>query len=161
MKNLIKFLRIIVTIVIIVFMTVSCSNDPRKAYFGTWQESWVDSTGETATSTVTISVNKIENHITWDNRVYIMENLTWTPINNPINDYIEVYPSGYAITGTLTMKYSDGTYSVPFTDKDAPAEVGEICRDYWYIHSNRKSIAQGNWRSVNHEPFGENHYYKE
>ena len=162
MKNLLKYFKIVIFVFVIPIFISNCSSDNRKLYFGTWQENWVTSDGENRTNILSISSNRIEYRTSINSRnseiIYVIENLTWTMIQNTIPTYIDIYPTGFSIRGTLVLKSSDS--GIPYSDKGIAAEVGEICTDYWYIHNNSKSLAWGNYRSDDHEPFGEFPYNK-
>jgi len=120
---------------------------PQTAFFGTWK--WG---GSPFWSTVTIDTDKIV-FINSEEYAYTLENLTWTPINNPSDDYS--YPTGYKFTGKLT--HVDHIILLK-ADGSGEAAVGDMACDWWYISTDKNSLSQGDWYSEYHHSTGDSYF---
>jgi len=118
----------------------SSSSSPEKAYYGTWVVNYgTDDIPDL--ESVTISANKLEYYI-GDNLEYVMENLTWEEIENVDVDTQGDYPTGFAITGTLTYRNNYAPFKV---GTSGYGSTGDTVIDYWYIHTDKKSLSWGSW----------------
>jgi hypothetical protein len=112
--------------------------DLHAAYYGTWEKD---------NNTLIISANKMV-LLDTGNVIYTLEPLTWTVHSNGGATAVD-YPSGYAITGTVTYKGGDDYFpNKPGTIDQANKD--ELAVDYWYIHRDGQSLVWGDWNDNNH-----------
>ena len=110
--------------------------DP-ASYHGTWK--W-EHVGFDYWEQVTISANELV-YSEKNGDGYTLINLTWRPITS-IHD---LCPTGFAITGTVTVMNGYAPPKADANDGLVRANVGETAIDWWYISKNGKSLMWGEW----------------
>ena len=123
---------------------------PGEACYGRWEDSINSS------QWVIINADSLE-YYSGNKLSYRMENLTWTVYENTSSDFAEDYPAGFAIRGNLIVVDIDNK---PYDFNEHYYDINEIFTDYWYIHTDGKSLAAGLWASDKHEPAGAYPYIK-
>ena len=123
-------------------------------FYGTWK----DGTDRIWT-TVTFTANKVV-YLNWLGGGYTLEDLTWTAFDNLAGKHITDFPSGYKITGKVTQLKD---LRIPTMDDiRVEAVVGDMVYNWWYISGDKKSIIEGELRTVAHEGiFGEYPFEKQ
>ena len=111
--------------------------DPWVDYYHTWKFH----ANATHWYQVTLSDGKLV-YLDYQGMGYTLESLTWTPVTNPAGMFKDSHPSGYKVTGTVKAKNG---YSLP--------NVGETYNEWWYISTDKSSLAVGDAAGANSGPF--------